>query len=51
MIVNLPGSEKAALENFAAIAAALPHAMRLLRGDTTHPASDAGRARLPGARR
>lgn len=43
LIVNLPGSRKAALENLAAIAPALPHAVRLLRGDTAHPETDARR--------
>ncbi len=43
LIVNLPGSERAALENFSFIAAALPHAVRQLRGDTAHPATDARR--------
>lgn len=44
LIVNLPGSRKAALENLAAIAPALPHAVRLLRGDTAHPETDARRS-------
>ncbi len=33
LIVNLPGSPKAAVENFAVIAPVLPHAVQLLRGD------------------
>ena len=33
LIVNLPGSPKAAVENFAVIAPVLPHAVKLLRGD------------------
>lgn len=45
LIVNLPGSETGAVENFEAIAELLPHALRLLRGDTAHPASDRGRSR------
>ena len=36
LIVNLPGSEKAATENLTVILPALPHAVQLLRGDTTH---------------
>jgi molybdopterin adenylyltransferase len=32
LIVNLPGSPKAALENFLTILPALPHALELLRG-------------------
>lgn len=43
LIINLPGSEKAARENFSAIAGILPHALKLLRGETAHPAADAGR--------
>ena len=39
LIVNLPGSPKAALENLAVIAAVLPHAVQLLQDD---PASEAG---------
>ncbi len=36
LIVNLPGSEKAAVENLTEILAALPHAVRLLRGEMVH---------------
>ncbi|HHN74436.1 MAG TPA: MogA/MoaB family molybdenum cofactor biosynthesis protein [Acidobacteria bacterium] len=43
LIVNLPGSLKAATENLEAIRPALPHAVRLLRGETAHPESDRGR--------
>ncbi len=39
LIVNLPGSPKAALENLDVIAPALPHAVQLLRDD---PASETG---------
>ena len=39
LIVNLPGSPKAALENLAVIAPVLPHAAQLLQDD---PASEAG---------
>jgi len=35
IIVNLPGSPKAVRENLAVILPALPHAVRLLRGDAT----------------
>jgi molybdopterin adenylyltransferase len=54
LIINLPGSERGALENLAVILPALPHAVQLLRGQTAHadtdnrgeadgPASSAGR--------
>lgn len=36
LIVNLPGSEKAARESVGAVIDALPHAVQLLRGDTQH---------------
>ncbi len=36
LIVNLPGSERAATENLTAILDTLPHAVRLLRGHTAH---------------
>jgi len=36
LIVNLPGSERAATENLTAILDTLPHAVRLLRGQTAH---------------
>jgi molybdopterin adenylyltransferase len=36
LIVNLPGSVKGAVECFEAIADVLPHAMKLLAGDTEH---------------
>lgn len=39
LIVNLPGSPKAALENLAVITPVLPHAVQLLQDD---PASEAG---------
>jgi molybdopterin adenylyltransferase len=48
LIVNLPGSRKAALENLAAILPALPHALELLRGETAHRAADEGRDVAPG---
>jgi molybdopterin adenylyltransferase len=43
LIINLPGSPKAALENLAVIAPVLPHAVQLLTGD---PGSEAGHNRL-----
>lgn len=39
LIVNLPGSPKAAVENLAAIASVLPHAVQLLQDD---PAGEEG---------
>jgi molybdopterin adenylyltransferase len=44
LIVNLPGSSKAAAENLEAILPALPHAIETLRAEVSHPAADAGRA-------
>jgi molybdenum cofactor synthesis domain-containing protein len=44
LIVNLPGSPKAAEENFATILPSLPHAVELLRED---PAAEAGHVHLP----
>lgn len=43
LIVNLPGSEKAAVENLEAILPVIPHAVKILRGENVHPKSDAGR--------
>ncbi len=43
LIVNLPGSHKAAVENLEAILEVLPHALCMLAGDTEHPQSDGGR--------
>jgi molybdenum cofactor synthesis domain-containing protein len=43
LIVNLPGSKKAATENLAAILPAVEHAVKMLRNDTAHPESDQGR--------
>jgi molybdenum cofactor synthesis domain-containing protein len=40
LIINLPGSERAALENLRVIVAALPHAGRLLRGEAAHAEAD-----------
>ncbi len=50
LIVNLPGSPKAARENFLTILPALPHALELLRGgpgshDFEHPMDTAERER------
>ena len=36
LIVNLPGSERGARENFEAIAPLIPHAVQLLWGNTEH---------------
>ena len=42
LVVNLPGSPRGAVECLEAIAAALPHAVAMLRGDApdAHPARD-----------
>jgi molybdopterin adenylyltransferase len=42
LIVNLPGSRKAAVENLEAILPVIPHAVRILREENVHPESDAG---------
>jgi molybdopterin biosynthesis enzyme MoaB len=44
LIVNLPGSPRGAVECLEAIAAALPHAAAMLRGDVgdAHPARNDG---------
>lgn len=43
LIINLPGSEKAAVENLEAVLQVIPHAVKLLRGETAHMESDIGR--------
>ena len=43
LIVNVPGSLKAATENLRAILPVLPHAVKMLRGETTHPEQDKSR--------
>lgn len=43
LIVNLPGSEKGALENLGAILPALAHAIDEVRGRSRHPGADARR--------
>jgi hypothetical protein len=43
LIVNLPGSVKGATENLSAILPALPHAVKMLRGETSHSENDRGR--------
>lgn len=43
LIVNLPGSLKGATENLDTILPALPHAVKMLRGETAHAESDKGR--------
>ncbi len=47
LIVNLPGSRRAALENLRAILPALPHAFAVLRGGEAHPEADAARTATP----
>jgi molybdopterin adenylyltransferase len=43
LIVNLPGSKKAAVENLEAILPVIPHAVKMLRNETAHPQSDTER--------
>lgn len=43
LVVNLPGSKKAATENLQAILAVIPHAVKMLRQEPVHQESDAGR--------
>jgi molybdenum cofactor synthesis domain-containing protein len=43
LIVNLPGSLKAALGNLSAILPVLPHAVKMLRNQAAHEDSDKGR--------
>jgi molybdenum cofactor synthesis domain-containing protein len=43
LIVNLPGSLRGAIENLITIIPALPHAVKMLRGENEHPDSDHGR--------
>ena len=43
LIINLPGSPKAARENFEAVAPALEHGLEMLRGGTADCAADAKR--------
>jgi molybdenum cofactor synthesis domain-containing protein len=45
LVVNLPGSEKAARENLAVILPALGHAVASLRGQARHPAAERARSR------
>jgi molybdenum cofactor synthesis domain-containing protein len=40
LIVNVPGSLKAATENLEAILPTLPHAVKMLRNETAHPETD-----------
>jgi molybdenum cofactor synthesis domain-containing protein len=49
LIVNLPGSEKGAVESLTAILPALPHALDLLAGDTTHGPAGLGEGSAGGA--
>jgi molybdopterin biosynthesis enzyme MoaB len=36
LVINLPGSERGATESLEAVLPALPHAIRVLRGDPGH---------------
>jgi len=42
LIINLPGSPRAVRECLAVVAAAIPHAVEILRGEVTEHAPDAG---------
>jgi len=44
LIVNLPGSKKAAVENLEAILPVILHAVKILRKENVHPENDAGRS-------
>ncbi len=53
LILNLPGSERGAVENLTAVLQVIPHAVALLRGHTSHRPPDAapaasGRFAAPG---
>jgi len=43
LVVNLPGSAKAAVENLRAILPNIPHAVKMLRNESVYPETDAGR--------
>jgi len=47
LIVNVPGSLTAAVENLSAILPVLPHAVKMLRGESAHLESDIGRKISP----
>jgi len=47
LIVNLPGSLNAAVENLSTILPALPHAVKMLRGESAHLENDIGRMIAP----
>jgi molybdenum cofactor synthesis domain-containing protein len=49
LILNLPGSLKGATENLRAVLPALPHAVKILRGETAHVENDPQRAICPNA--
>jgi molybdenum cofactor synthesis domain-containing protein len=40
LILNLPGSRQGAVDNLAVILRAIPHAVTLLRGETSHPQAE-----------
>ncbi|SRR6266567_4493879 len=43
LIVNMPGSLNAAVENLSTVLPVIPHAVKMLRGESSHPEGDAGR--------
>ena len=45
LILNLPGSPKAAVESLQAVLDILPHALELLRGNTSHEVGPSARAK------
>ena len=49
LIVNLPGSPAGAETSLKAILNLLPHALRILAGDTTHPEGHPGEEQGTGA--
>jgi len=51
LIVNLPGSLNAAVENLSAILPVLPHAVKMLRGESAHLENDLGRMIAPKSAR
>lgn len=51
LILNLPGSPKAAVESIQAVIEILPHALELLRGNTSHEIGSAGHRAIGSSER